>query len=146
MRITPQPVFLVIGCPGSGKTWICDQLKDLFFLVHHDLHIGMEGGLYAFHINRAASRSHKPILAEAPFSISAIKDPLEKVGIRVIPVVIQEKDDVIKRRYLKREGRMIPQGHLTRQKTYALRAKQWGAFIGTSEEVLEHLKKEAAKL
>lgn len=140
-----QPVYLVVGCPGSGKSWVCDQLKDLFTYVHHDLHIGMAGEIYTFHLNRAANRSPRPILAEAPFSISAMKGPLESVGIRVIPVFIQEDPDVIKRRHRKREGRSIPVGHLTRQKTYALRAKQWKAFIGTSEEVLEHLKKEATR-
>jgi hypothetical protein len=135
--------YMVIGCPGSGKSWVCDQLEKLekFKYVHHDLYIGMAGPKYVDAILDAAKETEKPILCEAPFSISQLKEPLEKAGIDVIPVFIQELPHTIRTRYWQREKKDIPNGHLTRQNTYAQRAKEWNAFQGTSGEVLEHLKK-----
>lgn len=135
-----QPVYLVVGCPGSGKSWVCDQLKDQFHYVHHDLYMDMTGPVYVHEIIKAATTSDKPVLAEAPFSISKTKDPLEAHGIKVIPVFIAEDPEVITDRYKNREKKPIPKGHLTRQNTYAQRAKLWKAFSGTSSEVLAHLK------
>lgn len=135
-----QPVYLVIGCPGSGKSWVCDKLKSQFHYVHHDLYIDMTGPVYVSEIIKAAVSSDKPVLAEAPFSVSKTKDPIEAMGIKVIPVFIHEDPDVISDRYQAREKKPIPRGHLTRQKTYEQRAKLWGSFSGTSSEVLEHLK------
>lgn len=43
-------------------------------------------------------------------------------------------------RYEAREGKPIPKGHLTRIQTYLDRADELGAFMGTSEQVLTHLK------
>lgn len=135
-------VFLVVGCPGSGKSWVCDQLKDggKFNYVHHDLYVGMAGPKYVDAIRAASAESSLPILAEAPFSISQIKGPLEEDGFQVEPVFIQEHPDTITGRYRAREKKDIPKGHLTRQQTYAQRADAWGSFKGTSEQVLKHLK------
>jgi adenylate kinase family enzyme len=134
--------YMVIGCPGSGKSWVCDQLEklDKFEYCHHDLYIKMAGDTYVKEILKRAEKTDKPILCEAPFSISQLKEPLEKAGIDVIPVFIQELPHTIRTRYWQREKKDIPNGHLTRQNTYAQRAKEWGAFQGTSEEVLKHLK------
>lgn len=135
-------IYLVVGCPGAGKSWICEQLMHKFEYVHHDGYIGHidQPQIYVQAILLAAKSTTKPILAEAPFSISQIKNPLEKNGLTVIPVFIQEHPSVIAARYRKREGKDIIVGHLTRQKTYAERARELRAFSGTSEEVLQHLK------
>lgn len=133
--------YMVIGCPGSGKSWVCDQLQDDFEYVHHDLFIGMAGDVYVKEIIKAAKTAKKPLLIEAPFSISAIKEPVELAGIKVIPLFIQEKPGVISDRYRRRENKEIPKGHLTRQETYKHKANSWKAFKGTSEEVYNHLKK-----
>lgn len=140
-----EPVYLVIGCPGSGKSWVCDQLQDDFHYVHHDLYIDMTGPVYVAEIIKAAVSADKPVLAEAPFSVSQTKDPLETMGIEVVPVFISEEPHIISERYQARENKPIPRGHLTRQNTYAQRAQNWGAFSGTSAEVLAHLKDEARK-
>lgn len=140
-----KPVYLVIGCPGSGKSWVCDQLTGLYTYVHHDLYVKMTGITYLHAILDAAKTSAKPLLTEAPFSISQTKDPLQEAGLQVFPVFIQEAPTVIAERYFQREKKPIPKGHLTRQQTYAERAQLWGAFSGTSAEVFEHLKKIAAE-
>lgn len=136
-----KKAFMVIGCPGSGKSWVCDQLKELFDYVHHDLYIGMAGDTYVREILKRSDSAKKPLLIEAPFSISQIKDPLEAMGFEITPVFIQEDPNVITERYLAREKKEIPKGHLTRQNTYLSRANEWKAFKGTSTQVLEHLKR-----
>lgn len=138
-----KKAYMVVGCPGSGKSWVCDQLKDKFHYVHHDLYIGMADGTYVNEIMRQANLAQKPLLIEAPFSISKIKDPLEQIGFKITPVFIQEDHSLIADRYRKRENKDIPKGHLTRQETYRQRADEWKAFKGTSSQVLEHLTAEA---
>ncbi len=142
----PQPIYLVVGVPGSGKSWVCEQLQKEFVYVHHDGFIGHinQPEVYVKAILDKAQDATKPLLTEAPFSIRSIKDPLVHAGYKVIPVFIIEKDEVVSARYLKREGKPIPKGHLTRVKTYEQRAKESGAFRGTSAEVLKHLKSKVA--
>lgn len=136
-----KPVYLVIGVPSSGKSWIASQLTS-FTYVHHDGYIGHinQPRVYVKEIVKQAMVSDKPILAEAPFSISQIKDPLEARGIKVIPVFIIEDHKVLNDRYWERERKPIPQGHLTRQQTYKKRATEWKSFMGTSSECLEFLR------
>lgn len=131
------PIYLLIGVPCSGKSWVCEQLSDLFEYVSHDAF--MDGG-YVEALFDAAKRATKPVLAETPFSISQIKNPLEAEGCEVIAVFIIEDPEVLAERYEARESREIPKGHLTRQNTYTERAEELGAFIGTSEEVFSHLR------
>lgn len=130
-------IYMVIGCPGSGKTWVCEQLKNKFNWVQHDEY--MENNNYVRAIVHESESTTKPLLIEAPFSISQIKEPLEAKGFDITPVFIQEHPQIIKARYFERDKKEIPKGHLTRQETYASRAKEWNAFSGTSAQVLAHL-------
>jgi tRNA U34 5-methylaminomethyl-2-thiouridine-forming methyltransferase MnmC len=143
-----RKIYMIVAVPGSGKTWVSEQLKDKFDYVHHDGYIGhiKNPNAYVEAILETLKdeTSKKPVLIEAPFSISKIKDPIEQEGWKVTPVFILEHPNVLAERYMKREGRPIPKGHLTRMGTYAQRAKAWKAFTGTSAEVLEHLKKEVS--
>lgn len=135
-------VYLVVGVPGSGKTWVCSQLTEKFHHVSHDAHIGdKDSTSYVNAIIANGKIATRPILAEAPFSISQIKDPLEKAGLKVVPVFIIEPEDLLGARYIGREGKPIPRGHLTRQVTYQLRAKEWKSFTGGSSQVLAHLQR-----
>lgn len=141
-----QPIYLVVGVPGSGKSWVCEQLTQQFEYVHHDGFIGhiAQPQVYVAAILEKAETASKPLLTEAPFSISSIKDPLEEAGYSVTPVFIIEEPEVLSSRYFGREGREIPKGHLSRMNTYAERAEEWGAFRGTSSQVLEFLKEKTA--
>jgi ATP-dependent Lon protease len=130
-------IYLVVGCPGVGKTWVCKQLEGKFLYVAHDDH--PDEGLYTNFL-AAAAEGEKPVVGEIPFGLSKIQAALEESGIHVIPVFILEREKTIEARYWMREKREIPKGHLTRQKTYAARARELSAFAGTAEEVLAHLK------
>jgi predicted ABC-type ATPase len=131
-----KTVYLVVGVPGSGKSWVCNQLKDQFDYVPHDLY--PKGYIEA--IQEYSKIALKPLLIETPFSVSKIVEPLTAKGFEVTPVFIIETVDVTSERYLKREGKPIPQGHLTRIATYIQRAIDLNAVWGTSEEVLTYLK------
>jgi len=146
-----KKIYLLVGAPASGKTWICSQLEDKFHLIHHDGFIYLkEPGAYVKQILKEAPEAEKPVLIEAPFSVSQTVEPLEKAGYKVEPVYIIEDERTHSQRYLdreKREGRWSDEkwkhlaGHVTRTKTYLKRAKEGGHFHGTSAEVLEHMKR-----
>lgn len=135
-------IYLVVAVPAAGKSWVCDKLKDRFECVHHDNFIHLKApGTYFNAVLDAAKTATRPLLIEAPFSISGIKDPLEKKGFKVTPVFIFADEQVLRKRYTER-GRTeehIISGHLSRQKTFQERARKWRAFSGTSTEVLAHL-------
>jgi len=138
--IPNKTLYLVVGAPGSGKTWVCNQLENKFHLIHHDGYIYLkQPGAYVQAILTLAPTIDRPILIEAPFSISQTVEPLEKKGYKIHPVFIVEPSAVHADRYQKREGKPIPQGHLTRTQTYLQRAKDGRHFYGTAEQVLKHL-------
>lgn len=142
-----EPIYLVVGTPGSGKTWVCQQLGDKFDYLPHDDY--GDAKLYVNAILRLAEYNGKknpneerilPILIETPFSVTQIKEPLEAKGYQVIPVFIIETAEVTSKRYQDRELKPIPKGHLTRIETYKQRAKELNAYSGVASQVLEHLK------
>lgn len=144
-----REVVLLVGVPGVGKSWVTNQLGDTFDQCLNDEHIGKDypGAL----IRESGRPGDKPVLGEVPFSMSTVMDPLKNARRRVTTVFIVEDDRVLTDRYFKRavknnsERRAIPPGHLSRQKTYAQRAKESGSFVGTSEQVLAHLKSKWGK-
>ena len=131
-------IYLIVGAPGSGKTWVCSQLKDQFDYLPHDDFPNPKAYIAA--IKRLASFSTKNILIETPFSVSQFMETLP-----VIPMFVIETPAITKSRYETREKKPIPQGHLTRINTYIDRAQELQAFSGTSEQVLERLKTLAKK-
>lgn len=146
-----QPIYLVVGTPGSGKTWVCQQLGDKFDYLPHD-DFGdpkryIEAIVRLATYNQSAAQFNtpdvtpaNPVLIETPFSVTQIKEPLEARGYKVIPVFIIETPEVTTKRYEDRDQKPIPKGHLTRIETYKTRAKELGAFSGTAEQVLAHLR------
>lgn len=131
-------IYLIVGVPGSGKSFVCEQLEDKFEYIRNDDYIGSS---YVEAIKATACAAGRPLLIEAPFSISQVKDPLEASGYKVVPIFILEEPHVVSHRYMARTGKAIPKGHLTRMNTYRERAEAWGSFAGTSAQVLAHLKK-----
>lgn len=128
-------VYLLVGVPGSGKSWICSRLMGVARLVHHDQWAGMAGGAYAQEILRVAGEPGLPVLCEAPFSVEKIRVPLLAAGHAVVTAYVIEDEDTLCERYLNREGRLPPPESLVRQQTYLRRAVEEQAFYGSSAEV-----------
>lgn len=131
-------VYLLVGCPGSGKSWVTDQLRGTFTVVEHDDYMDRSNE-YPDAVVAAAWTSLSPVIANTPFGVSKLQETLEQNALKVIPVFIIEPDAVVTERYEAREGRPISKGHLTRQRTYFERALELGAFHGGSQEVLDYL-------
>lgn len=149
-------VYLVIGVPGAGKTWLCRQLGELYNYVPHDqcwTHPSARPGpdypdwgppgsksTHAEEITQAARSSMKPVVTEVPFGESRLRDELVNRGIKVVPVFVIEDVDTHKKRYAAREGIPLPKSAASRAASIRARAKEWRAFAGSSEEVLDHLR------
>jgi nicotinamide riboside kinase len=132
-----RKIIILCGVPSSGKTTLINQVRDLFEVVENDDHIGKD---YVGALLKASEGVGKPVLAEAPFSISQVVDPLRAKARDVTTVFLIEDDRTLTQRYFKRDRKPIPAGHLTRNRTYAKRAEETGSFMGNGEKMLEHLK------
>jgi gluconate kinase len=148
-----QPVYLVCGVPGAGKTWVCRQLKHKFHYVPHDKcwehptekptpgedDSAWVPGAKSTHLQelvKAANGANKPVISECPFGERPLKDALESCGIEVRPIFVVEEPHVVLHRYRTREGKTPGQNVLTRANTIRARAEEWKAPQGTSEEIL----------
>lgn len=136
-----KTVYILVGVPSSGKTWVSSQLAHVANVIEHDDF--REPGSYLRALlttwNKGKSDS-RSIIANTPFGLSELMRSLHENGVKVEPVFVIENEQVLKDRYLEREGKSIASGHLTRQHTYRRRATELGSFVGTSNEVLKHLK------
>lgn len=152
-----QPVYLVIGVSGSGKSWACKQARDKFTYVPHDRcwthptampENGADPkwgppGSKSIHMEvllKVSRIAEKPILTECPFAERKLRQDLESMGVKVIPIFVIEPPETVKQRYEAREGNPIPKAALTRASTIIERANEWGGFQGTSAQVAEHLR------
>lgn len=135
-----QKVFLICGVPGSGKSWVCDQLKDRFHYIAQDDFIEHEKKTLYASVFQAAKTSSVPILVDCPFGERPFREELRRRDLKVVPVFVVEHPDVVKRRYESR-GKPVYAGLLTRALSIADRAQEWNAFWGTSQQVLEYLRK-----
>ena len=152
-----QPVYLVCGVSGSGKSWACRQVRDKFFYVPHDacwVHPDATPtitpdakwgprGSKSVHLEvllKIVKEAKKPVLTECPFAERELREGLERNGIKVIPVFVIEEPRTVAERYERREGKPIPKAALSRASSIINRAREWNGFYGTSTQVVEHLK------
>lgn len=136
-------VYLLCGVPGSGKTWVMNQLHDKFGTIEHDDFIGKDLLEPVKHRDENCVPG-APLLLDCPFGERELRGRLERAGYDVRPIFIVEPTPVVKERYLNREGRQLPKASVTRAVTIVKRVQEWNAPYGTSAQVLELLKKEAA--
>ena len=135
-----KKVTIIVGTPGSGKTWVADQIRDTHTVVDHDSNGGLDAQAYA-HAIAARLPQGKPVVAEAPFSLSKLQEALSRQGIASEAVFITEQAQTVKQRYEAREGKPIPSGYEKRIETFKQRAKEQGATAGTAKEVLDYMRK-----
>jgi len=156
-----QPVYLIIGVAGSGKSWVCRQLAQKFNYVAHDrcwehpqvkpevpahdsgdARWGPKGSV-STHLREIikAARGDRPVITEVPFGETKLRDELKAAGVKTIPLFVDEKEDVITARYLHREGKPPSDGVLTRARNMRAQALKWRAYAGTSDGVLARLRR-----
>jgi len=156
-----QPVVLVCGVAGAGKSWICRQLKDDYYYVAHDRcwsHPTAQPGIgddiawgppgskstHLPEVLAAARSASKTVLTEVPFGERQFREDLEREGVVVHPVFVVEDEKVIRTRFMQREGSLPSKGVMTRLAGLQARAQSWRSFWGTSEEVLAYLRRRGA--
>ena len=134
-----KPIILVVGCPASGKSHVCEAVRGKFLYVPHDLYKERE---YPIYLLKGMSKE-KPVIGEIPFGLSKIQTELEGRGAKVIPVFLIEEEKTLHERWDKRklEKASVRTGHLSRQDTYRARAEELGAFLGSAAELIEHLRR-----
>lgn len=131
-----QPIYLICGVSGSGKSWVCRQLAEKFHYIPHDEYYDLHPEM----ILEEARKSKKPLITESPFGERLLKERLEAEGMTVHPYFVIEKPEVVQKRYLEREKKELPKNALTRATTIVQRADEWKAPRGTSEQILTMLK------
>lgn len=130
-------VYILVGVPGSGKTWTAQQLQNKFVCLPHDDFKNTD--LYLSTILGLSKTSTRPILVETPFSVSQFTEFLTDKDVKHECIFIIDSPETIAQQYFKREGKVWPKGNATRLNTYRQRATQMQAFQGTSEQCLKYL-------
>lgn len=128
-------IYLLCGVPGSGKSWVADQVKHKFVYLSHDKHS------HARLVELAVKNEIHPVLIDCPFDERRLRAQLEFAGLQVTPIFIVEPREVVTERYMKRENRCPSANILTRAETILEKVIEWKAFHGSSQQVLDHLRK-----
>lgn len=138
-----QPVFLVCGVPGSGKTWVCDQLAGRYVYVPHDKFMRAPKEDFVQALHHAATVSTTPVITDCPFGETKLRELMVEAGLTVKPFFIVETAEVAQDRYMRREGKALGAAAVSRCATIKDRALEWDSPYGTSAEVLVLLMREA---
>ncbi len=133
--INKPTIYIVSGIAGAGKSWVCNQLKDIdkFYYVSYDE-------------NR--KKTHLDLLRSTPKDKIALYDLNIKTSTFIrrhshefnIHFVTILGDFLQVKQQLKDRGGKITKGTYKRWKVMQKRAKQYGEFSGSSLEVLNYLK------
>jgi gluconate kinase len=134
-------IYMVCGVPGSGKTWVCNQLIDKFKYLSHDLYKDkLVDECVKARLDMIKHGTTKHILIDCPFGERKLRESLEKLNFKVKPVFIIEDANIVKQRYEKRENKPFPNAQYARCSTIINRAKEWNTPNGKSEFILKYLK------
>lgn len=125
-----QDLYLVAGVPASGKSWVCNQLKDKFNYVSYD------GLNKDFHIYELLKNNDKQLLFDPTIKISTFTKRISHL-FNIKLVIIVESEDVLNQRIIDRGGK-ITNTIKRRMKRMADLSKRC-EFSGTSDEVLKYL-------
>jgi hypothetical protein len=131
----PRDVHLIVGVPGSGKSWVADKLQKRFEHVPHDEHPARD---YAKVLaERARAEGTREILAEAPFRAAHLQEMLAAHHVKVHTYYLDVPSATAREQYESRTGKTFPEQHARNLERYA--SRDWD-HRGSAEELLETLK------
>lgn len=125
-----QDLFLIAGCPASGKSWVCNQLKDRLNYISYD------GTNKYYHTYELLKNNSKPLLYDPTIKISTFTKRCGHLfNIRLI--VIVEDESVIEDRMLSRGGKVTDtiKKRIKRMSNLSKKCE----YSGTSLEVFNYL-------
>lgn len=131
-----RTIYLLIGAPSAGKSWIANQLTDACTYISYD------GNRKKNHLDLLrAAPVDKPIIYDPTFKISTIIRRYSD-EFNFIIAGIYETEDVLRSRMESRGGKWTDT-IMKRNEVVKKRYEKYGAngFIGTSSEVLDYIKK-----
>ena len=127
-----QDLYLICGAPASGKTWVCNQLMDMFNYISFD-NINKN-----YHVYKLLMANDKPLLYDPTIKISTFTKYYGHL-FNIKRVVIIESLDTIQNRMKLRKGKVTKTINNRIQRMQQL--SNGAVFSGTSDQVLEYLKK-----
>lgn len=129
-------VYLLVGAPASGKSWVANQLTDKFDYISYD------GNRKKTHLDLLRTTSVKPKLYDPTFKISTIIRR-HSDEFTFILVGIHEEEQTLRDRMNLRGGTWTDTV-MKRNEVAKKRYEKYGVngFLGTSQEALEFLKKQ----
>lgn len=128
------PLIILTGQSGSGKSWVCSNLKDTFQILEYDR---VPKEQHYHYLVEMSHNSKRPILYDPlrkPLSMYRRYRHLFDAKL----IVIVEEPDTVKNRILGRGGKSIDKVEIFNTKFKKLAAKSH--FSGTSTEVLNYLR------
>ena len=124
-------VYLILGAPGAGKSWVCDQLIELYNYVSFDKEPRSQ------QISQLSMYTGKNKLFDPTIGISTfIKQYYDLFDLRL--VIIREDIAILEQRIKNRGGKITPT--ICKRQKRILQFVNMAEFIGTSSEVLRYLK------
>ncbi len=124
-------LYILVGSPCSGKTWVMTQLKDKTKVLEHDKYINKD---YTEVLTEELMVS-PVVIAESPFSASLYVDTFTKLGHTVIPIYVISDDQVLATRYKERGKDAYPPRYISQNRTFKDRISK-GSLGGDSSAVL----------
>lgn len=134
LQLSKPTIYLLVGAPSAGKSWIASQLLDKYHYVSYD------GQRKKDHLELLREPSDKPKLYDPTFKISTIIRR-HSDEFNFILVGIYETEEILRERMTSRGGEFTT----TIMKRNEVSKKRYmkygtGGFLGTSQECLEFLK------
>ena len=132
---TQKTVYIVSGIAGSGKSWVCGQLKD-----HDKFHyVSYDSNRKSTHLNSIMNAPNdKIVLYDLNIKTSTfIRRHCKDFNLRFVTIL---GDFLQVKQQLKDRGGKITKGTYKRWKVMEKRAKTYGEFSGSSTDVLKYLK------
>lgn len=100
-------IHLIAGVPGSGKTYICNKIKEVLPNLLYAPHDDYDTKIYHRVLMTLCHTrgSNNQVLAECPFRASVLKEEVEGYGCPVNIYYLVEPLDLTIKRYEERSGK-----------------------------------------
>lgn len=128
-------IYVLVGVPASGKSYVCEKLKDKFVVCEHDKVPSRQ--LYTAAVS-ALAHGGKTVIAEAPFNAQELVSALIARRHTVHQVLVTASLPELEQRYLLRAGKSYPPNFRTNHYRY-LAAPHRFLFSGTGDAVVAYL-------
>jgi len=128
-------IYVLVGVPASGKSWVCSQLREQY---HHLAHDEYARDAYVAAL-KSAAQGNRPILAEAPFNAADLVAKLRMSAIPTEQILVTAPLNTITARYYERNGKDYPANFRTNHGRYEADSSRFW-FSGTSSQVVDKLK------